>query len=872
MNETSTLAAWHAHASSLLHRGRPFLGLSPFLLGAVSALVTFLLFLTQTFLRGRYPFGSKTFLIGDEYSQYLPMAAEYRRILLGTTELSSYNWTWSVAGGVPMNGNIATYDGGLLFPVVLLFTPETHIELALFIITGLSYAIAAWAMTFLLRTLFQNEPWIDLVISASYALSAWALQDAGYVPMWLSGFYMLPLVALAAHYTYKRERFLFGVLIVALMWWSNYYTAYMASIGAALFLVYYLVEQRASVATFVRAIGTFALQGLLGVALTAPMWLPTWKQVSAGIEQPGSTADWVGFSTFFAHFLPWTQALSRAPSFALSTFVLLLAFYSVTSSDLPKRLRVINFSTLLILFFSLAFPQTLTAWNVFDSPNGNPWRPVFTVVFFLSLLAGSTGSRLTFSRLYQYVLPLVFVAVLSAITLTTEVELQVQPVFLILSVFAAAVLCLHIGFQPKRVRFYTPTAVVTICVVLADLLLSNVWMLDSRDAELFEEYPLFTATAEAELAAASTMRSEWKEHHHRVVILSNSDIDPSLSNKGLLLSLPSTAYYSSLIPASSLVLANTLGSTTNVAPRTQSATLDSVANAMMGNALTFNADSAQSPLKALPFAHVIDDAVELSDVPETSLPGFSSPKSNIFHSRNVVFGQDIYQTPADITFAPSDIAYTRDISTTVNVSLTCPTPASLSFDARGLSSSLRSNGKEEIFSNEVLMLHNSVDEGKTHYTLSFPGNLAFEKDGLLPEDRFSCFNREKYEQSISQAAAAQTHTTRFGDVDLRFHEPTSGIVLLKMPAVKGFSCHAAGKSLPVRSLFGLTAIQVQDVTNVSCAYRPPAIRTAFAICIAAFLLTMTLTIIGKRRHLTGSGKLSSTAHTVAKTHPLHTVK
>lgn len=491
MNETSTLAAWHAHASSLLHRGRPFLGLSPFLLGAVSALVTFLLFLTQTLLRGRYPFGSKTFLIGDEYSQYLPMAAEYRRILLGTTELSSYNWTWSVAGGVPMNGNIATYDGGLLFPVVLLFTPETHIELALFIITGLSYAIAAWAMTFLLRTLFQNEPWIDLVISASYALSAWALQDAGYVPMWLSGFYMLPLVALAAHYTYKRERFLFGVLIVALMWWSNYYTAYMASIGAALFLVYYLVEQRASVATFVRAIGTFALQGLLGVALTAPVWLPTWKQVSAGIEQPGSTADWVGFSTFFAHFLPWTQALSRAPSFALSTFVLLLAFYSVTSSDLPKRLRVINFSTLLILFFSLAFPQTLTAWNVFDSPNGNPWRPVFTVVFFLSLLAGSTGSRLTFSRLYQYVLPLVFVAVLSAITLTTEVELQVQPVFLILSVFAAAVLCLHIGFQPKRVRFYTPTAVVTICVVLADLLLSNVWMLDSRDAELFEEYPLY---------------------------------------------------------------------------------------------------------------------------------------------------------------------------------------------------------------------------------------------------------------------------------------------------------------------------------------------------------------------------------------------
>lgn len=180
---------------------RRFLSSPLFFFGAVSAVVTFCLFILQALLRGHYPFGSSSFLIGDEYSQFLPMAAEYRRILLGTTDMSSYNWTWTVAGGVPMNGNIATYDGGFIFPFVLLLLPEAHVELALFLVTGLSYAVAAWTMMVSLRTLFRNPRWLDLIISTSYALSSWAVQDSGYVPMWLSGSYMLPLLVLAAHYT-----------------------------------------------------------------------------------------------------------------------------------------------------------------------------------------------------------------------------------------------------------------------------------------------------------------------------------------------------------------------------------------------------------------------------------------------------------------------------------------------------------------------------------------------------------------------------------------------------------------------------------------------------------------------------------------------
>ncbi|MCE0445034.1 YfhO family protein [Streptomyces tricolor] len=91
-------------------------------------------------------------------------------------------------------------------------------------------------------------------------------------PEWLDGLIALPLLCLVGERALTGRRYLPGVLIVALAWTANFYTAYMATLGAALVLLLRLLLARPARRRARAAAGRAALTTALGVGLSPPRW------------------------------------------------------------------------------------------------------------------------------------------------------------------------------------------------------------------------------------------------------------------------------------------------------------------------------------------------------------------------------------------------------------------------------------------------------------------------------------------------------------------------------------------------------------------------------------------------------------------------
>lgn len=802
-------------------------------------IITLFSFTFQEIIRGVQPFGEVSTQINDQAVQFVPFASEYRRILLGTSELSSYAWTWAGGGGVPMHGNLVTYDGGLLFPLILMLVPENQVEFAFFLITALSYALAAAFMTMLLKRLFPlTQQWIIVVLAVGYSLSSWALQDGSYVQMWLSGLYMLPLLALAAIWTVEGRSFLSGVVIIALAWWSNYYTAYMASLGAGLFLVYYLVISRRSWRDSSRAIALFLLQGLLGVLCSAFAWLPTYRQVMNGIDQEGATALWPDLFPFLGHLLPWTQSLSASPSFAVTSVALILASASIFSSKIQRRIRIANGVTIAGLLFSFAFPTTVIVWNLFDTPNGNLWRAAFVVAFFITLVAGQGASYLDRYTWTDWVLPLGVLIALFYISAQPEANHAFKLVFAMSSFAVLLGLLLYVAVQQRRPEYSQAMGVLVTVFILFEISGSNAWMLKHRDSTLFEPYPQWTPVADAELQWRDATVTERNSPVNRVMLGNGDMSDPSSANKGFLLSVPALSYYSSLIPNSSLVLADKLGITAGRSPRNQSESVDLVAHGLMGTVTALNTTQSEALLKPMPFVHLLPEGQVTEDPVFTGLDWKTNPKRPVFEARNTVLGEPIYHAPLELSLAYSPIALrgSRNVDGT-SVSGSCPVGTEVHFDGRDHEATIVTGVGEQKLYHDVIALP-QAQNSSGRFSFSITGDTLSPSSGLTYTDKVSCFDLSAYNEVVKRMQPLTYTADRFGSVEISFTEPTTALAVLKMPVNEGYSCQSDMGAVKVRSLEGLLAVPVKQARVLTCTYTIPWQREATVISLSALIIAL----------------------------------
>ncbi|MGW7307958.1 YfhO family protein [Streptomyces sp. NPDC054835] len=356
---------------------------------AGAGLLTGLLFCLAGALAGSYPFGSRTRNIVDLGQQYLPFHAYWRKLLLGQTEGDLF-LNWSSGFGSNFLGDFGTYLSSPFDLLVLLF-PADRPELALYVVTAAKIAAAAAGMAALLLTL-RRGPWpVATVLGTAYALSGWTFNYGATVPMWLDGLVAFPLLCLVGEWARRGRRPVLGPLVVAVAWFANFYTAYMATVGAAVVLAVRLLTaddtgpgsrprpsgalaRRPRLAALLRA----ARSVLIGIGLAAPLVVVIFLATRVADPTPPTAFAPAAWTDVLARLLPATASVA-SPALFIGTPALALALTLPFNGAVAVRVRTGWTAAIVLVTLSLQWEPTHLLWHAGASPNGIPYRQTFVL-------------------------------------------------------------------------------------------------------------------------------------------------------------------------------------------------------------------------------------------------------------------------------------------------------------------------------------------------------------------------------------------------------------------------------------------------------------------------------------------------------------
>ncbi|MFI5830689.1 YfhO family protein [Streptomyces sp. NPDC051578] len=347
------------------------------LLGAVlAALTTAAAECAGDALARVFPYGHRHRSVNDLGNQFVPFHAHLWDLLHGRAG-GGMLLNWQSGYGTSFLPDYGTYLSSPFALLVGLF-PRAETDLAVYVVTVLKTAVAGAATAWLLRTQRRGPWWAAGLLGASYALCGWSVIEASYNPMWLDGLIAFPLLCLTGEWALRGRRPVVGVAVVALCWTANFYTAYMATLGAALVLLVRVVLTGDGVRERLRVAGRAAVTTTSGVALSAPVLLPVF--LSSKRAYPGWSKEFrpVPAADLLARLLPATYSFS-SPALFVGTGTLLLAAALPFHRALPLRVRLWWAGLVVAVLLSLQWTPTHLAWHVFATPNGSPYRQTFVL-------------------------------------------------------------------------------------------------------------------------------------------------------------------------------------------------------------------------------------------------------------------------------------------------------------------------------------------------------------------------------------------------------------------------------------------------------------------------------------------------------------
>ncbi|WP_461083097.1 YfhO family protein [Streptomyces deserti] len=350
----------------------------------LAAFLTVTAFCAADAMARSHPFGPRTRSVNDLGNQYVPFHAHLWDLLHGRAD-GGLLVNWQSGFGSSFLPDVGTYLSSPFALLVAVF-PRDEIDLAVYVITVLKTASAGAAMAWLLLTLRPGRSWAAGLLGAAYALCGWSVADASYNPMWVDGLVALPLLCLVGEWVTGGRRRVLGVLVVALVWIANFYTAYMATLGAALVLLLRLFLAGPPRRQGLAAAGRAALTVALGVGLAAP--LVTVVYFGTRHAYPGRVRqfDPVAAEDLLARLLPTTYSFGT-PAMYVGTTALLLALALPFHRAVPRRVR--TGWTLLVagVALSLQWGPTHLVWHAFATPQGSAYRQTFVLCGLLVIAA-----------------------------------------------------------------------------------------------------------------------------------------------------------------------------------------------------------------------------------------------------------------------------------------------------------------------------------------------------------------------------------------------------------------------------------------------------------------------------------------------------
>lgn len=796
-----------------------------------------------------FPFGPRTRSVNDLGNQFVPFHARLWDLLHGHGDGGLF-LNWSSGYGTSFLPDLGTYLSSPFALLVGVF-PRDRIDLAVYVVTVVKMASAAAAMAFLLLTLRGGRWWLAGVLGGAYALCGWSVAEASYNPMWLDGLIALPLLCLVGEWARTGRHRLVAPLLVAVVWVANFYTAYMATLGAALVLVVRLLTEgekgpgRAKAAT--RVLARAAGSVLVGIGLAAPVLVPVYlgtKHAYPGWDRTFQPAAW---PDVLARLFPGTYSFFT-PALFLSAVALLPACALAFQRGVPRRERWAWAGLVAGVGLSLQWGPTHLLWHAFATPNGSPYRQTFVlaglvvIAAWISVSYGRPGPR----ALLGGGAVLALIAAGAAFS-----DLATHRSFLLFAaglVATAAALAL-----PARGRRAGLVAVL-LAGALVGQAAATAALADRQRLAQLDHYAPWGERQRVQ-ADAVARADGWPRYR------TDPGGERTTANDPLLVGGQGGAYYSSHTPA---VLTRTL--------------------AALGAGWTSNGRAMQSmdnPVTDAIFSvgarvHGPRDPDQRWDAPDDravtvarqqvpplvtvrqpgAAPSFGpSP----FRNQEALLGSRVYTVPRTalrtVSGAPVEEQGDRTHRVgrgTYRLTALCPAGSEVYLWAPGVFGSARVSDRpgagQETELRGLLPARRAAME-PVGQIVGPDGQVVVTlrslRAGTLPDEALGCLDRDRLAAAttgLRRTGATSVHVTDDG-VRAELPPGSSGTVVLAAPRIAGWSCEGR----PADSYLGLVAVPVPaHASSVDCTFRPPGLRAGSTVGAGALLVLAGAAVWGAR--------------------------
>ncbi|NUK10178.1 YfhO family protein [Streptomyces lunaelactis] len=760
-----------------------------------------------------FPFGPHTRSVNDLGNQFVPFHAHLWDLLHGRAD-GGVLLNWQSGYGTSFLPDLGTYLTSPYSMLVALF-PRDRIDLAVYVVTLLKMATAAAAMAWLLLTLRKDKEgrwWMAAVLGGSYALCGWSVVEASYNPMWMDGLVAFPVLCLAGEWARTARRPVLGPLLVAVAWIANFYTAYMATIGAALVLVVQLLLAEQSARDRIRVLLRAARTVLLGIALAGPVLIPVF--LGSKHAYPGWTKEFApaGWADVFARTLPATYSFFT-PAVFIGGGALLLAAALAFNGAVPRRERFVWTGLAVATLLSLQWAPTHLVWHVFATPNGSPYRQTF-VFAGIVVIAAWIGISYEWPG-WRALLGGGAVVALIALTASTS-ELVTTWTF---PLFAAGLAAVAGGLLLARRGRFAVLAAVLLSGALIGQAAATIAYADRQKLGRLDDYPAW-GEAHDERAAAVAKADGWPRYRTDV------GRDQITGNDPILLGGQGGGYYSSHTPDALTRTMAALGAGWTSNGRSVQSLDNPVTDAIFSVGARVRTAPGEDP-----------EVTRAAATPPLVTVRPAGPEAtynwNPFRNQELLLGSDVYGDPVDGT---------------------CPVGTEVFLWAPNYT------GKARLGDGPWVTLRGGQPKRRAALTSLGTVNSPGEKAGYSKDPRrttLGCLDHAELTAAVDRLKRTGAVSVDVTDSGVRAELPpgATGRAVIAAPRIAGWSCN--GK--PADSYQGLVSVPLDGrTTSVDCSFRPPGLRAGAAMGAAGALALALIALLRRLRTRMGRGTASGT--------------
>ncbi len=721
-----------------------------------------------------------------------------------------------------------------------------------------------------IETSATTKTWlVSGLLAAAYGVCSWVFTLGFYNTMWLNGMVAFPLLCLVALHSLERRHFVLGTLSVALCFWANFYTAYMAALGAVWFFFTWAAATRYGWKNSLHGLIRFAAQGVLGVGINAVTLIPLFKDLAASSDFAGSHPYVLPIRSLFSMALPQGISLSNGAALYTTVIALLLVFTLPGARTWVWYFRLYWCLSTAVIILTVRSPLAVLAWSAFDTPNGNVFRYVFVLSGWLVISA-----RLSLRDTRSRIAPSPLAAAVSVAALSFIVVFATRPpgnnlgsalysryilIGVAVALFVAVILTKNLL-----------QTVLAACLAGATILEASLTGISGmRMMYKTPSLPNFGSTMTTMRSVADdTERLVGWPTHRFAVVPEESWIGGQFSeftkfNLGALVGAPDVSFGSSLIPSAASAALVNLGFAELAGGRLLSPSYtaelggDPALDALLAVAARTDTDRVVKLPPAFPMVRVLKSQTTKSTKPSRNFD--LGPTSEIgpdevpapFSYRDDLLEEPVYSrakveiNSAGVWKETQNPWWRMGPGSTVKLRITCPAGMIPQINLKSFFGQIDSVDQfhEDHLAGFAVVSTVTLppSEGKPIPVDVTAGNRPGESPtwGV-------CLDQSLLTRQVEQTVTPSIQIHR-SNITATFDQPMTGTAVIATAAIDGWSCQVDGEPVDLQARAGLLAAPMRGNREVSCHFTTPGVKLGAGVSVVAAVIVLGLGFALERR-------------------------